>query len=41
MDALTRGGPSPIRLDDIARTTRVTFRAVDSIRDRQPRQVAP
>jgi polar amino acid transport system substrate-binding protein len=33
------GGPAPITIDELAATSRATFRVLDSLRDRQPQQV--
>jgi hypothetical protein len=32
--ALREGGPAPIRLDELAATTRATFRVLDSLRSK-------
>jgi polar amino acid transport system substrate-binding protein len=33
------GGPAPITIDELAATSRATFRVLDSLRDRQPQEV--
>ncbi len=33
------GGPSPIALEELAATTRATFRILDSLRTGQPQKV--
>ena len=37
--ALREGGPAPIPLDDLANTTRATFRILDSLRTGEPKDV--
>jgi len=34
-----QGGAAPISLDELAATTRVTFRVLDSLRERQPFEI--
>jgi predicted dehydrogenase/threonine dehydrogenase-like Zn-dependent dehydrogenase len=38
-EALRRGGPAPIPLDELAATTRATFRILDSLRTGEPKAV--
>src|SRR6185369_8926889 len=38
--SVLQGGPAPISLDELAATSRATFRALDSLRDRHPFEVA-
>jgi polar amino acid transport system substrate-binding protein len=37
--SVLQGGPAPISLDELAATSRATFRALDSLRDRHPFEV--
>jgi polar amino acid transport system substrate-binding protein len=37
--SVLEGGPAPITLDELAATTRATFRVLDSLRERQPVEV--
>ena len=37
--SVLEGGPAPIGLDDLAATSRATFRVLDSLRERQPFRV--
>lgn len=37
--SVLEGGPAPITLDDLAATSRTTFRVLDSLRERQPFEV--
>jgi polar amino acid transport system substrate-binding protein len=38
-DVIREGGPAPISLDELAATTRATFRILDSLRERRPCEV--
>jgi polar amino acid transport system substrate-binding protein len=37
--SVLEGGGAPIRLDDLAATSRATFRVLDSLRERQPFEI--
>jgi hypothetical protein len=34
--SVLEGGPAPITIDELAATSRATFRVLDSLRERQP-----
>ena len=38
-ESVLAGGPPPISLDELAATTRATFRVLDSLRERRPFEV--
>ena len=39
--AVREGGPSPFTLEELAATTRATFRARDSLKSGQPVEISP